>query len=125
MDNLRQEISMVGIGQKDPLQEYKKFAFGYFEELIKNIRVEICSGLFRTANNFQVFENMLSTLSRKVSNIGPANEEGTEEQSYKKYKNKKDIELPKIVIHQPKIGRNSPCSCGSGKKYKKCCGNEA
>ena len=73
MEELRRAIGLRSYGQKDPLVEYKSEAFKYFEELMDNVRLQICTGLFRSASNIQSFENMLSMLSRGAKTQGPEN----------------------------------------------------
>jgi preprotein translocase subunit SecA len=64
MEELRRSIGLRSYGQKDPLVEYKGEAYKYFEELMNNVRLQICTGLFRSASNLESFENMLALLSR-------------------------------------------------------------
>ncbi|HRP05272.1 MAG TPA: preprotein translocase subunit SecA, partial [Opitutaceae bacterium] len=73
MEELRRSIGLRSYGQKDPLVEYKSEAYKYFEELMQNVRLQICTGLFRSASNLNAFENMLSILSRSAKSVGPAN----------------------------------------------------
>jgi len=133
MDELRRSVGLRGYGQKDPLSEYKNEAFRAFEEMMVSMRSDVCSGMFRSSTNLAAFENMLSNLSDvarasgpdtsasggfdRFSGVGtpqPANGQG------------EAPEIPKIaapvVRDTPKVGRNDLCPCGSGKKYKKCCG---
>src|SRR5690606_4491794 len=72
MEELRRAIGLRSYGQKDPLVEYKGEAFKYFEELMGNVRLQICTGLFRSASNLESFENMLAILGRTVKAVGPA-----------------------------------------------------
>ncbi len=74
MESLRQSVGLRSYGQKDPLVEYKGEAYKYFEELMRNVRLQICTGLFRSASNVQVFENMLAQLAKNARAAGP---EGT------------------------------------------------
>ena len=134
MEELRRSIGLRSYGQKDPLVEYKGEAFKYFEEMMGNIRLQICTGLFRSASNLDVFENMLALLSRTAQAQGPANVAAapapgptittTITTSGGPAPAEKEIELPKITIRRetPKVGRNDPCPCGSGKKFKNCHG---
>jgi preprotein translocase subunit SecA len=133
MEELRRYIGLRQYGQKDPLVEYKSEAYGFFEELMANVRLQICTGLFRSASNLAAFENMLSILAKGARLQGPespppaprapaaaprpapASADRAEEQ---------EIHLPKVTLRRdtPKVGRNDPCPCGSGKKYKHCHG---
>ncbi len=71
MEELRRSIGLRSYGQKDPLVEYKGEAYKYFEELMNNVRLQICTGLFRSASNLESFENMLALLSRTARAVGP------------------------------------------------------
>ncbi len=154
MEDLRKSVGLRSYGQKDPLNEYKSEAYKYFEELMTNVRLQICTGLFRTATNRDAFENMMAILSRTLRMESPATTppppsvvahavaEGIsipgraapaaapapapeapppEEEPEPA---KQEVQLPKITIRRelPKVGRNDPCPCGSGKKFKNCCG---
>jgi len=72
MEELRRSVNLRSYGQKDPLNEYKSEAYGYFEELMENVRSEICTSLFRTATNLQAFQSMLSRLSQEATVAGPS-----------------------------------------------------
>jgi preprotein translocase subunit SecA len=105
MDHLREGIGLRGYGQRDPLTEYKKEAFTVFEEMTGRINTEVLSRLFkiqiRTENEVQKQEKK----QRLIYNRGDSAEQP--------------------VKREKKVGRNEPCPCGSGKKYKKCCGANA
>ena len=140
MEDLRKSIGLRSYGQKDPLVEYKGEAYKYFEELMTNVRLQICTGLFRSTSNLESFENMLSLLSRTARAVGPADapvappppaaprfETSTTVTSSGPAAAPapaEEIQLPKITIRReaPKVGRNEPCPCGSGKKFKNCHG---
>jgi preprotein translocase subunit SecA len=139
MEDLRKSIGLRSYGQKDPLVEYKGEAYKYFEELMTNVRLQICTGLFRSASNLESFENMLSLLSRTALAVGPAEEPVappppppameitttvTSSGPAAAAAPPPEIQLPKVTIRRetPKVGRNEPCPCGSGKKFKNCHG---
>jgi preprotein translocase subunit SecA len=134
MEELRRAIGLRSYGQTDPLVAYKGEAFKYFEEMMGNIRLQICTGLFRNASNLAVFENMLALLSRSAKAQGPDNTPvavapapqitTTITTSGGEAPAEKEIVLPQITIRRdtPKVGRNDPCPCGSGKKFKNCHG---
>jgi len=132
MEELRRSIGLRSYGQKDPLVEYKSEAYHYFEELMNNVRLQICTGLFRSASNLSSFENMLAILARSARTEGPETavqaprptappngSAGPGPQAAEP-----ELRLPKVTIRRdtPKVGRNDPCPCGSGKKYKHCHG---
>jgi preprotein translocase subunit SecA len=136
MEELRRYIGLRQYGQKDPLVEYKGEAYYFFEELMNNVRLQICTGLFRSATNLQSFENMLALLSRTARAVGPADQPavalaagagqggGPPGGGPPGAAPAAEIQLPKVTIKRdlPKVGRNDPCPCGSGKKYKHCHG---
>ncbi len=131
MEELRRSVGLRGYGQKDPLMEYKSEAYKFFEELMDNIRRDICTGLFRSASNIKAFENMLANLSRNARVQGPGTDTETGGSNIQRTAGPapsrgrgKEVKLPKVSVKRdvPKVGRNDPCPCGSGQKYKKCCG---
>ena len=138
MEELRRSIGLRSYGQKDPLVEYKGEAYKYFEELMNNVRLQICTGLFRSASNLESFENMLALLSRTARAVGPsdgpvASSAGPQVTTTVTSSGpsptaapppEQEIVLPKVTIRRdtPKVGRNEPCPCGSGKKFKNCHG---
>jgi preprotein translocase subunit SecA len=169
MEDLRKSVGLRSYGQKDPLNEYKSEAFKYFEELMTNVRLQICTGLFRTASNRDALENMIAVLSRTLKMEGPAGAQPAAPQpapseaaprtvvthsvaqgimipgrppgasaskppataapvpqgpSGDEAPKPAEVQLPKVTIRHemPKVGRNDPCPCGSGKKFKNCHG---
>jgi preprotein translocase subunit SecA len=138
MENLRQAVGLRSYGQTDPLVAYKSEAYKYFEELMNNVRLQICTGLFRSASNLESFENMLSLLSRTAHAVGPADAPAAPPAPQitttvtssgpavapNDAPPEQEIVLPKVTIRRetPKVGRNEPCPCGSGKKFKSCHG---
>ena len=133
MDELRRSVGLRGYGQKDPLSEYKNEAFRAFEEMMVSMRSDVCSGMFRSSTNLAAFENMLSNLSNVARASGPdtSSSGGFDRfsgpsQGRPKAGQSEAPEIPKISVpvvrETPKVGRNDLCPCGSGKKYKKCCG---
>jgi preprotein translocase subunit SecA len=117
LDYLKESVGLRGYGQKNPLQEYKKEAYHLFVSLMKRIRETTLSYLFRIE---------LKEEAEKVQEM--VLEEGEIDESRLEFA-KRDVFAEKEKKNQPikteKIGRNEPCPCGSGKKYKKCCGREA
>ena len=99
MDQLRHGIGLRAYGQRDPLVEYKYEAYDMFQQMIEEIQEEIV----RYVYNVNIVER-----PRERQDL--VENRGEEE------------EQKKTPVHSNKIGRNEPCPCGSGKKYKKCCG---
>ena len=133
MEELRRSVGLRGYGQKDPLSEYKNEAFRAFEEMMGTMRSEVCSGMFRSSTNLAAFENMLSALSDVAKTTGPDASGGKGFDRFSgpssaapSIQSNEAPEIPKVAVpvvrDQPKVGRNDPCPCGNGKKYKKCCG---
>jgi len=116
LDHLKESVGLRGYGQKNPLQEYKREAFYLFVDLMKRIKETTLSYLFRieVKEPQEVSENIVEDLEKKKGD--------TPKLQYKKenmFEKRENISSPLKV---QKIGRNDPCPCGSGKKYKKCCG---
>jgi len=133
MDSLRYSIGLRGYGQRDPLIEYKAEAFKIFDELMINVKTEICHNIFRSASSMLAFENFLKnvpqqTLHQAASAFGggtsTASSGGAQARASDVVSEAAAAvaEKAKPVRTGPKVGRNDPCPCGSGKKYKQCCG---
>jgi len=106
IDHLKEGIGLRGYGQKDPKQEYKKEAYQLFIDMITRIRQELVEKIFW---------------------VQIAREEDVEQMEQKQRKQRLVFNLtgedsPQQPVRSDKVGRNDPCPCGSGKKYKKCCG---
>lgn len=132
LDNLKEGIGLRAYGQRDPLVEYKREAFEMFDTMVQNVKDEAVELLFRV----QVVkeERTVSALGA-LSNaqfIHPESEgmPAVPQQSSGAPDSVRDaIHQPAsktapVKRDEPKVGRNDPCPCGSGKKYKKCCGTE-
>jgi preprotein translocase subunit SecA len=110
MDHLREGIGLRGYGQRDPKQEYKKEGYNMFAEMMGRIQANVLSKLFRV--QVQVEDSSLPEYRHKKRRMtmqhgggGPADGGG---------------KTKTIRRAGPRVGRNDPCPCGSGKKYKKC-----
>lgn len=123
MDHLRSSIGLRAYAQKDPLIEYKQEAFKMFDELIQAIDQEILVNMFRSATSLAAFEQLFANIPQQFIAGG---ELPMEDVSANPDNPEQDQEVPDIQISfrrdTPKVGRNEPCPCGSGKKYKNCCG---
>ena len=111
IDILREGIGLRAYGQKDPLIEYKREAFDLFNDMMHEIQRETVAHLFRTKFEVQVVHmqeepsDVIETpLSRAAENFVPA------------------FLTENLITSGEKVGRNDPCPCGSGQKFKKCCG---
>ena len=96
LEQLRSTIGLRGYGQRDPLNEYKNEAFGLFEELINNLKIDV--------------SKIFSRMRLREKHNQTLNENSVSEK------------INQSAIKTKKISRNAPCPCGSGKKYKHCCG---
>ena len=139
MDALREGVYLRAYAQKDPLVEYKAEAYEMFTELMFNIKNEVLHNLFRSTSNLQAFENFLATLPQfLMREHAPSSPTATSDRVRQPQPvgaiagvegngdgaGEVKLDLP-IRRAMPKVGRNEPCPCGSGKKYKNCCGRTA
>ncbi|NLW81416.1 MAG: preprotein translocase subunit SecA [Desulfovibrionales bacterium] len=111
MDYLKEGIGLRGYAQRDPKQEYKREGFELFEDLL-----------------FRIRENTMKALTHLRIEVVKQEELKHEEQDNVKYAGGSEPAESKpdtVRRADPKVGRNDPCPCGSGQKYKKCCGRQA
>ena len=125
MDHLRQGIHLRGYAQKDPKQEYKREAFALFNTFLAKFKHDvisiICLAQIQTESDVEAAEakrreeaRMSMTYQHADPNaIDPASAENASSEA---------LQLTPVTREQPKVGRNDPCPCGSGKKYKQCHG---
>lgn len=134
MDGLREAVYLRAYGQKDPLTEYKTEAYAMFVELMESIKNEVLNNLFRSTTNLQAFEQLLASMPRHLmqkdllgseghfgANEGEIDTTQTAPQSAFEQAMNAPVQRPV----QKTVGRNEPCPCGSGKKFKSCCGRTA
>ena len=143
MDDLRHGVNLRAYGQRDPLIEYKKEAFEMFETLMTTIKSKVVSSEFRSAtvsrmrSLFEMMaQNAAQTNQDEISLDGAPDDEAA---SSSPAQNATVADVFASMMSRParvpvmaapsapasEIGRNDPCPCGSGKKYKKCCGRNA
>ncbi|MBR2434742.1 MAG: preprotein translocase subunit SecA [Lentisphaeria bacterium] len=129
MDELRDSIGLRAYAQKDPLVEYKREAFAMFDRLMTDIDQEILSHVFRSATNLASFEHFAGVnMSQQILNTESFDSIPSIEGGNMPELNPEEpqAQMPEISIsfkrETPKVGPNEPCPCGSGKKFKKCCG---
>jgi preprotein translocase subunit SecA len=111
MDHLKEGIGLRGYGQRDPLVEYKKESFTLFESMMDRIEDETLRYLF-----------LMRTPEEEEEMIRQYQRRKRREQAEMRFISSGTLEKPQQVIRKEKVGRNDPCPCGSGKKYKKCHG---
>ncbi len=105
MSDLRQSIGLQAYAQNNPLREYQQIAYDTFNEMIRSIHDEVTM----TINRAVLRENLQREEQAKITGTNAGNGETAKK---------------KPVVNDKKIGRNDPCPCGSGKKYKFCCGKD-
>jgi len=126
LENLRQIVGLRGYGQRDPLSEYKSESFGLFEELLNNFREDVTRILFhiRMASDESLNKiNQESIIDHKAlkENVSPDSRMKKKNKTIRTRNNNEPIN-PNDPSTWGKVGRNSPCPCRSGKKYKNCHG---
>ncbi len=112
MDHLKEGIGLQGYGQKNPLNEYKKEGFNMFMAVMEAVKQKTVDTLFRVQLvQDEEVEQMSMEQRRKKQQTRT---------------NRRDGERGRqpVTREGQKVGRNAPCPCGSGKKYKRCCGKK-
>ena len=117
MDHLRQGIHLRGYAQKNPKQEYKRESFELFSNMLEALKVEVITILSRVQVREESDVDKVEEQRRKAEDV-PKNyqHENAEPQE------PSTSGVSSAPRQGPKVGRNDPCPCGSGKKYKQCCG---
>ncbi|MCB1180459.1 MAG: preprotein translocase subunit SecA [Chlamydiia bacterium] len=119
MDYLRSEVNLRAVAQKDPLLEFKHEAFRLFHELSKRLHLEAARTLFRIEVRRQdqrILDEMLTQINLETDRMIFNDHEPSVFDALPR----DDKNTP--IVAAPKTGRNDPCPCNSGKKYKRCCG---
>lgn len=126
IDYLRRGIGLRGYGQRDPLVEYKKEAFRMYHELVDLIRRQVVYSIYKTADALALAPaaDLLGSLgaSRSTANLRL---EGAAKEMKRQSEERNTVDLVRDKVKDEsgnKVGRNDPCPCGSGKKYKRCHG---
>ena len=122
MDELKDGIGLRSYGQKDPVVQYRIEGFDMFDQMITDVRIEVVKILMnitkaqnvKRVQTSKITDAKLESTPYAVTPSKPG--ESTEREE------KKEIKQAPIVNIGPKVNRNDPCPCGSGKKYKNCCG---
>ena len=130
MDGLRDMIGNYKYAQKDPLVEYKHEAYKMFTGLMDGIRGSVLESLFRLTTRPEQYQNVLANMKTQLSRPDVlaelAGAGGMQAAQAQAVANPAAPPQPQIAMpvkrEAPKVGRNEPCPCGSGKKFKVCCG---
>ena len=116
MDELKDGIGLRAYGQKDPVVQYRIEGFDMFDEMVNSIKEDVVKILL----NINRAQNLERKQTVKITKQGL--QETAEGLRKDRPKESKEVTNTPVVNNSPKVGRNDPCSCGSGKKYKNCCG---
>jgi preprotein translocase subunit SecA len=138
MDHLRDDIHFRSMGQRDVLVEYRHEAFKLFDEMIRAVKNDVASFIFKAQIKAQEERKLTSVLSEGLqkevhrefrpgafSSLLTENQPARPAAPIETAPQKQSDEPITLRREAPKVGRNEPCPCGSGKKYKKCHGQEA
>jgi len=124
MDHLKSSIWMRSLAEKDPKTEFKREGSRMFEEMLETIEDRVTDIIFKVhleagARARSVW-NVSQTSHDEVGQFAMAERQRAAAQA-----SQGEVKIKQIKLEQPKVGRNDPCPCGSGKKYKKCCGKNS
>ena len=130
LDHLKEGIGLRGYGQRDPLVEYKRESFELFADLWNRSTEEMVRMLYLlrpiSAEDERELRGAHARRQQQVSYSGPESPPPPRQPSRRADRGRMDARsaaaVKTVVRTRPKVGRNQPCPCGSGKKYKKCCG---
>ncbi|ADL11825.1 preprotein translocase subunit SecA [Acetohalobium arabaticum] len=130
MDDLRQGIGLRAYGQNDPLVEYKNEAYDMFQNMISSIREDIIKYIFRIELVSGELESRDSSINIGRGEVPSAYDtvraqKEAEAKQAKRQQQKQQNQQPQKqqpIVKEEEPGRNDPCPCGSGEKYKRCCG---
>ena len=115
MDELKNGIGLQGYGQKDPVVQYRIVGTDMFDEMIESIKVDVVKLLMNLRKQKDLRRSETAKITKTALQAINSVDGG-----------QSTIENPDVdrtyVREEPKVGRNDPCPCGSGKKYKNCCG---
>ena len=115
MDHLKEGIGLRGYGQKNPLNEYKREGFELFHRLMDSVKAQIVTSLMRVRIMQEDDVERLEEERRRKKE---------QEMAMNRASSNVEAEVTTVKRDGDKIGRNAPCPCGSGKKYKRCCGKD-
>ena len=126
LDHLKEGIGLRGYGQRDPLVEYKRESFELFEDLWNRSTEEMVRMLFLlrpiSAEDERELRGAHARRQQQVSYSGPESAPPPRRTKPGRIDARSAAAVKTVVRNMPKVGRNQPCPCGSGKKHKKCCG---
>ena len=126
IDGLRQSIGLRAYGQQDPLVEFKREAFNMFSTLMDEIKSDMAMRMFRATTSLPAYQKLVVSIPHKlvhneVTTLG-GGLDALNAASASAGVSQAEKTPVSVKREEAKVGRNAPCPCGSGKKYKKCCG---
>ena len=113
IDHLKEGIGLRGYGQRDPLTEYKREAFELFQDMVERVKAAVIERLFKV--------QMVREVAFDVPGVTMWRETRESHGDTPSIARQAASAAPMRTPAGEKVGRNEPCPCGSGKKYKKCC----
>ena len=144
LESLREAVSLRSYGSKNPLTEYKNDGFDMFDEMLDSIRTQVMSRVFKVrvqlspeaqaqrkimAERMQQKMNAQHSEAQSISQVQQRNaqtamsgESARRQAQNSVMQSRTQSSTVTVRRSSPKVGRNDPCPCGSGKKYKQCCG---
>jgi len=121
MDHLKSSIHFRAFAEKDPKTEYKREGFRMFNEMLETIEDRVTDIIFKVHLEAGARARSVWNVSQTVHDeVGQF--EMAERQRAAAQAPQGEQKVKQIRLEHPRVGRNDPCPCGSGKKYKKCCG---
>ena len=117
MEELKDGIGLRAYGQKNPIDQYRIEGFDMFDEMINDIKIDVVKILM----NVEKAENLKRESTVQITKAAQETLDSINIESSKPLPDS-GINHEPVVNHEPKVGRNDLCPCGSGKKYKQCCG---
>lgn len=124
MDHLKESIMLRAYAEKDPKVEYKHEGYRMFEQMLESIEDKVTDVIFRVRLEPRSQARSVWTVSRtQHDQVGQFEMDQRQRAAAQAPQGEQKVKT--IRLEQPKVGRNDPCPCGSGKKYKKCCGQNA
>jgi preprotein translocase subunit SecA len=120
IDHLKEGIGLRGYGQRDPLTEYKKEAFDLFQDMVERVKAAVVERLFKVQIMRDAPMELPTTVAWSRTQESRGELPGDDRTGPAAISTAKASPAPRTPTGE-KIGRNDPCYCGSGKKYKKCC----
>jgi preprotein translocase subunit SecA len=122
MDQLKQGIGLRAIGNEDPVRAYQIEGFEMFNEMTKNIQINTIRYIYGATIKTKTNREKVAVVSDSIKEDSDSVMDNSKARKRKEAQQNPSDQVETFVREKEKVGRNDPCPCGSGKKYKKCCG---